>query len=336
MLRRQDENRQRVGATLVSMADECEYYYNLLLTILEAPVTPAEARDLVWEVLMQLPTLRVQYSSIEHHHFTRWSSLLGPDAGPWRSLYALQIVDAMLLPGDNDAGKLRRAVEWRRRFLVTGGLEQLVAFAMTVDKHPSWHDRQPLARSVCLPLLARILKSCVAGALSDLKSPQQPHGAGAAAGGASCARSVPPSPGSRPPSSPVMQPADLPLAERQGGGGAAAAVGGGGMVIDMGLMTRQLLSFLLQDYEGDSEEKRVAHMQALTDGLSVIRQLLCAGVAGTLTLLQHAAASGVSITIGSGIIDTFFSKGCADDLIDVVPPVDLSLLALLVRACFLY
>jgi len=226
---------------------------------------------------------------------------------------------------------VRKYTEHTAGWSSTGGLEQLVAFAMTVDKHPSWHDRMPLAREVCLPLLARILKSSVAGALSDLKSQQQPHGAGAAAGGA---RSVPPSPGSRPlQSSPVMQPADLSLAERQGGGGAAAAAAAGGMVIDMGLMTRQLLSFLLQDYEGDSEEKRVAHMQALTDGLSVIRQLLCAGVAGTLTLLQHAAASGVSITIGSGIIDTFFSKGCADDLIDVVPPVDLSLLALIVRVC---
>ena len=45
---------------------------------------------------------------------------------------------------------------------------------MTVDKHPSWHESSnespALARGVCLPLLARILKSCVAGALSDIKA----------------------------------------------------------------------------------------------------------------------------------------------------------------------
>ena len=41
------------------------------------------------------------------------------------SLYSLQVVDGMLTPGE-DAARLRRAVEWRRGFLVTGGLEQVL------------------------------------------------------------------------------------------------------------------------------------------------------------------------------------------------------------------
>ena len=319
---REDDNRKRLGEALTTIAaDKSGHYYNLLLVMIEAPAAPAEVRDLVWKVLMQLPTLRSKYCSIQEQQFTRWSGVLGPETGPWRSLYALQIVDAMLLPGD-DVEQLRHAVEWRRRFLGTGGLEQLIVFAMTVDKHPSWHHPDALARSVCLPLLARILKSCVAGALSDLKTLHASSGAGGACGGRSLG--IPPSPGSRPLSSPMLASgeektmslsalhdrSELYHGERRVGSG------GGEMVIDMGLMTRQLLSFLLQDLVADSEEARVAHTHALTDGLAVIRQLLCAGGAGTPSLLPHSDNTGASITIGHSIIETFFNKGCADDVID--------------------
>ena len=333
---REQENRLRLGATLSRMSAASGHYYNLLFGIIEAPSTSAELRELVWNVLMHLPTLRAKYDSIEDQQFTRWSGVLGPETGPWRSLYALQIVDAMLLPGDDalrDASKLRRAVEWRRRFLMTGGLEQLIAFALTVDKHPCWHHRHGLERSVCLPLLARILKSCVAGALSDLKVMHASSGAGGASGGRSFA--IPASPGSKPLSSPALSQGEtmsMSLGE-SGAGNAGALVqgkddsrrGGGSdsqdgeeVLIDMGLMTRQLLSFLLQatDDVDVSEEHRAALTQALSDGLSVIRQLLCAGGAGTQELLHASATSGASITIGHGIIDTFFNEGCADDVID--------------------
>ena len=259
--------------------------------------------------------------------------MLGPETGPWRSLYALQIVDAMLLPGD-DASKLRRAVEWRRRFLMTGGLEQLIAFALTVDKHPCWHHRHGLERLVCLPLLSRILKSCVAGALSDLKTMHASSGAGGAGGGRAFA--IPASPGSKPLSSPALSHGEslaMSLGESGGSGNASAVLhgkddgrrgrasearDGEDVLIDMGLMTRQLLSFLLQatDVGDESETHRAALTQALSDGLSVIRQLLCAGGAGTPALLHPSATSGASITIGHGIIDTFFNEGCADDVID--------------------
>ena len=53
-------------------------------------------------------------------------------------------------------------------------------------------------------------------------------------------------------------------------------------------------------------------------GLSVIRQLLCAGGAGTQTLRANPTGAVASITMGHGIIDTFFNKGCADDVIDAI------------------
>jgi hypothetical protein len=272
--RREESNRQGLGAALVQMAEHVQNY-NLLFIIIEAPATPAEVRDVVWKVLMRLPTLRSKYTSIEDQQFASrgWSGVLGPETGPWRSLYALQIVDAMLLPGD-DANQIMRAVDWRGKFLRTGGLDQLIVFAMTVDKHPSWHDRQALVRSVCLPLLARILKSCVAGALSDLKDRaggMQRLSTGGRAGG------VPLSPGSRPLSGAMAAPDDVTpvsltdsMDEEDGKhvGGREFAAGGQAMEIDMGLMTKQLLSFLLQDIVAEGEEHRVAHTQALTDGTS--------------------------------------------------------------------
>ena len=225
---------------------------------------------------MKLPTLQSKYLSIEEQQFTSrgWSSVLGPETGPWRSLYALQIVDAMLLPGD-DANQIMRAVDWRCKFLRTGGLDQLIAFAMTVDKHPSWHDRQPLARSVCLPLLARILKSCVAGALSDLKD---------RAGGMQRLTNVGRTTGVHASSGSQLSPDKMPmpapeeatpmsLVDSVGsedgnsvGKKQASTAKDNVLDIDMGLMTKQLLSFLLQDIAALGDEHRAAHTQALTDG----------------------------------------------------------------------
>lgn len=273
--RREDQNRQELGAALRKMSEDAQNY-NLLLIILEAPPTPAQVRDLVWKVLMKLPTLQSKYLSIEEQQFTSrgWSGVLGPETGPWRSLYALQIVDAMLLPGD-DANQIMRAVDWRCKFLRTGGLDQLIAFAMTVDKHPSWHDRQPLARSVCLPLLARILKSCIAGALSDLKD---------RAGGmqrltnVGRTTAVHASSGSQlsPDKMPMPAPEEatpMSLVDSVGsddgdpvGKKQASTAKDKVLDIDMGLMTKQLLSFLLQDIAALGDEHRAAHTQALTDG----------------------------------------------------------------------
>jgi hypothetical protein len=63
-------------------------------------------------------------------------------------VYALQIVDALLLPADN--ALLRRAVEWRRVFLATGGLDQVPAHARA-RPFPAPHD--PLLQISPPPLL---------------------------------------------------------------------------------------------------------------------------------------------------------------------------------------
>lgn len=177
----------------------------------------------------------------------------------------------MLLPGD-DASQIIRAVDWRCKFLRTKGLDQLIAFAMTVDKHPSWHDRQPLVRSVCLPLLARILKSCVAGALSDLK--ERAGGMQRLTNGGRAAP-APASTGPQLPLAPTLQLGDaaaMSLVDSVGSddgellGRKIAVAQDQAVDIDMGLMTKQLLSFLLQDIAAVDEEDRAAHTQALTDG----------------------------------------------------------------------
>jgi hypothetical protein len=72
--------------------------YSMLFSVLEAQNVPDELHGKVWQSLMAMPTAASRLSSIEEQRFTDWSTVYGPEVGPWRSLYALQIVDMLMMP----------------------------------------------------------------------------------------------------------------------------------------------------------------------------------------------------------------------------------------------
>ena len=57
--------------------------------------------------------------------------MFNPLRGHWRTVYALQVVHAQLLPPDDE--DVTRAIAWRRQFLASGGFEHFVRFVMELQ-----------------------------------------------------------------------------------------------------------------------------------------------------------------------------------------------------------
>ena len=54
--------------------------------------------------------------------------MFAPSRGHWRTVYALQVVHAQLLPPDDE--DVTNAVGWRKQFLASGGFEHFLRFVM--------------------------------------------------------------------------------------------------------------------------------------------------------------------------------------------------------------
>mmetsp|Transcript_39620 Transcript_39620/g.93227 ORF Transcript_39620/g.93227 Transcript_39620/m.93227 type:complete len:2695 (+) Transcript_39620:129-8213(+) len=117
--------------------------------------------ELVWGILMALPTLEDQ-DKVVASHSGPWEEVLLQGTSLWRAIYVLQIVAARLEPEGVDAATELAAQQWRLKFLERRGVKatfQLMGSVMQAAQ------AAPSLVAKAFPTLVRVLRLCTGAEL---------------------------------------------------------------------------------------------------------------------------------------------------------------------------
>jgi hypothetical protein len=125
---------------------------------LQHPTAGPSIHQKVWEIVMLLPTnpkMLKRFYSLEEK--PAWSTLLDPNS-TFQLLYALQIVESILLEESDDVAEKKERDEWANRFVALGGFQHV--FQIFIQRQP---DAQDVYSQNIIESLLKICNSRIIG-----------------------------------------------------------------------------------------------------------------------------------------------------------------------------
>jgi len=139
---------------------------DMLFSLLHVP----ECQEVAWGILQTIPTCPSVLESLDVTDGVVWKELLSPDTAFWRKIYICQIIEARLMPSEEQNWEALTA--WRREFVERDGVSAVLSILESAGRNsiPPIPEMDSFTRSASLAPVIRVLYYCISNALTSTKA----------------------------------------------------------------------------------------------------------------------------------------------------------------------